>query len=180
MSGDDWQKFASLRAYYGLMWGYPGKKLLFMGQEFAQRREWSEARALDWDLLDAPAHAGVRAFVRDCNRAYRELPALHARDCEPEGFEWLVVNDALASVFAWVRRAPGANPVLVVANMTPTCHDHYRLPVPHAGVWREVINSDSDVYGGSGRGNTGTIEARDGAAFVVLPGLATILFEYQG
>lgn len=87
MSGDDWQKFASLRAYYGLMWGYPGKKLLFMGQEFAQRREWSEARALDWDLLDAPAHAGVRAFVRDCNRAYRELPALHARDCEPEGFE---------------------------------------------------------------------------------------------
>ena len=116
MSGDDWQKFANLRAYYGLMWGYPGKKLLFMGQEFAQRREWSEERALDWDLLNHPAHAGVSRLVRDLNRLYREKPALHARDCEAEGFEWLVVDDAQASVFAWLRKAPGAAPIAVVSN----------------------------------------------------------------
>ena len=93
MAGDDWQKFANLRAYYALMWGYPGKKLLFMGQEFAQRREWSEARPLDWHLLEAPAHDGVRRLVRDLNRLYREKPALHARDCESEGFCWSIVDE---------------------------------------------------------------------------------------
>jgi 1,4-alpha-glucan branching enzyme len=179
MSGDEWQKFANLRAYYGLMWGYPGKKLLFMGQEFAQRREWSEERALDWDLLDAPAHDGVRRLVRDLNHLYREKPALHARDCEPEGFEWLVVNDAAASVFAWLRKAPGAPPIAVVSNMTPALHGHYRLPLPHDGKWREILNSDSEIYGGSGKGNLGVIEVLDNAAHVVLPPLATIMFEYE-
>ena len=180
MSGDDWQKFANLRAYYGLMWGYPGKKLLFMGQEFAQRREWSEERALDWELLDAPAHAGVQRLVRDLNRLHREKQALHARDCEGEGFEWLVVNDAEASVFAWLRKAPVARPIAVISNMTRALHDHYRLPLPHDGVWREVLNSDAEIYGGSGHGNMGAVTARDGAAMVVLPPLSTMMFEFEG
>ena len=180
MSGDDWQKFANLRAYYGLMWGYPGKKLLFMGQEFAQRREWSEERALDWDLLDAPAHAGVHRLVRDLNSLYREKPALHARDCEAEGFEWLVVDDAAASVFAWLRKAPGAPPIAVISNMTPALHGHYRLPLPRDGQWREVLNSDAEVYGGSGKGNLGEITAKHGAAQIVVPPLATLMFEFVG
>jgi len=180
MSGDDWQQFANLRAYYALMWGYPGKKLLFMGQEFAQRREWSEARALDWDLLDAPAHAGVRALIRDLNRAYRDMPALHARDCEGEGFEWLIVDDAANSVFAWLRKAPGAPPVAVVANMTPAMHDGYRVPLPHDGLWREVLNSDAAIYGGSGKGNLGSVRAERGGAQMVLPPLATVFLEYVG
>jgi 1,4-alpha-glucan branching enzyme len=180
MSGDEWQKFANLRAYYGLMWGYPGKKLLFMGQEFAQSREWSEARELDWGLLAHAPHAGMQAWVRDLNHAYRRLPALHARDCEGEGFAWLVVDDAAASVFAWLRKAPGANPVAVISNFTPVVHGHYRLPLPHDGVWHEVLNSDAAHYGGSGQGNMGAITAHDGAALVVLPPLATLMFEYAG
>ncbi|WP_374530331.1 1,4-alpha-glucan branching protein GlgB [Novosphingobium sp.] len=180
MSGDEWQKFASLRAYYGLMWGYPGKKLLFMGQEFAQAREWSEERSLDWELLDIPAHEGVRRFVRDLNHLYTSRPALHARDCEGEGFEWLVADDAEASVFAWLRKAPGERPIVVVSNMTPALHDHYRLPLPHDGRWREVLNSDAAIYGGSGQGNMGAITAEHGAALVRLPPLATVMFEYEG
>lgn len=183
MAGDDWQKFANLRAYYSLMWGYPGKKLLFMGQEFAQWREWSEARALDWHLLAAPGpenrHAGIQRLVRDLNRLYRDTPALHARDCEVEGFAWLVVDDAPASVFAWLRKAPDAAPAAVVSNMTPVVHGHYRLPLPHDGVWREVLNSDAAVYGGSGQGNCGAITVRDGAAHVILPPLATLIFVYD-
>jgi 1,4-alpha-glucan branching enzyme len=179
MAGADPQKFASLRAYYGMMWGYPGKKLLFMGQEFAQRREWSEARELDWDMLQHAPHQGVQAWVRDLNRTYAALPALHARDCDSDGFEWLVVDDALASVFAWVRRAPGHAPVAVVCNMTPAHHDHYRLPLPRDGEWREVLNSDAAIYGGSGLGNAGKIVAQDGAAFVILPPLSTMMFELQ-
>ena len=177
MSGDDWQKFASLRACYGLMWGYPGKKLLFMGQEFAQRREWSEARALDWDLRQAPAHEGVRSLVRDLNRVYRSHGALHARDCESEGFEWLIVDDAQNSVFAWLRKAPGHAPVAVVCNMTPVLHEHYRLPLPLDGAWREILNSDAAIYGGSGKGNLGSVNARHGAADIVVPPLATIMLE---
>ncbi|MCE3257203.1 MAG: 1,4-alpha-glucan branching enzyme [Nitrobacter vulgaris] len=179
MSGDDWQKFANLRAYYGLMWGCPGKKLLFMGQEFAQRREWSEERALDWELLDAPAHEGVRRLVRDLNRLYRARPALHARDCEAEGFEWLVVDDAEASVFAWLRKAPGEKPMAVICNMTPMVHPSYRLPLPHNGTWREVLNTDSHLYGGSGQGNAGAVDAGFGAALVTLPPLATLVLEYE-
>jgi 1,4-alpha-glucan branching enzyme len=180
MSGDEWQKFANLRAYYGLMWGYPGKKLLFMGQEFAQRREWSEERSLDWHLLDAPAHAGVQHLVRDLNRLYRDTPALHARDCEAEGFEWLVVDDASASVFAWLRKAPGAPPVAVISNMTPALHGHYRLPLPQNGRWRELLNTDAHCYGGSGQGNLGGVVATGGAAQIVLPPLATVMFVFEG
>ncbi|WP_298195023.1 1,4-alpha-glucan branching protein GlgB [Novosphingobium sp.] len=181
MSGADaWQKFANLRAYYGLMWGYPGKKLLFMGQEFAQGREWSEARELDWYQLDLPEHAGVQRWVKDLNHAYRTVPALHQRDCEGDGFEWLVVDDAAASVFAWARKAPGAPTVVVVSNMTPVLHGHYRLPFPQDGQWREVLNSDAAIYGGSGQGNMGGVTAEHGAALVVLPPLATVMFVFEG
>ncbi len=180
MSGDVWQKFANLRAYYGLMWGYPGKKLLFMGQEFAQVREWAEDRALDWHLLGDPAHAGVQACLRDLNRLYREKPALHARDCEGDGFEWLVVDDAENSVFAWLRKCPGQPPIAVVCNMTPALHTGYGLRLPHDGHWAEVFNSDAQVYGGTGQGNLGSINASDGGALVTLPPLATVMFEYRG
>lgn len=180
MSGDDWQQFANLRAYYAMMWGYPGKKLLFMGQEFAQRREWSEERALDWHLMDAPAHRGVADLIRDLNRLYRSTPALHARDCEGEGFEWLIADDADNSVFAWLRKAPGEAPVAVIANMTPALHTHYRVPLPHDGVWAEVLNSDAAIYGGSGQGNMGQVTASSGAAHIVLPPLATIMLQFSG
>ncbi len=179
MVGDDWQKFANLRAYYAMMWGYPGKKLLFMGQEFAQRREWSEARALDWDLRAAFAHEGVRTLVRDLNHIYCSTAALHARDCEGEGFEWLVADDASNSVFAWVRKAPGHCPVAIVCNMTPNVHESYRLKLPRDGAWREVLNSDSALYGGSGRGNLGKVVAEYGSAVVVLPPLATLMLAFE-
>jgi len=178
MSGDDWQKFANLRAYYTLMWGYPGKKLLFMGQEFAQRREWNENQALDWELLEAPAHAGVHQLIRDLNRVYRDKPALHARDCEGEGFAWAVVDDKANAVFAWTRHAPAANPVLIIANMTPVPRPGYRVPVPKDGAWREIINSDAQHYGGSGVGNFGAVEAADGHVVLTLPPLATIMLEH--
>lgn len=179
MAGDDWQKFANLRAYYAMMWGYPGKKLLFMGQEFAQRREWSEARALDWELCAAPAHAGVRSLIRDLNRVYREHAALHARDCEGEGFEWLQADDADNSVFAWLRKAPGARPIAVISNMTPMMHDAYRLKLPHDGVWREILNSDAATYGGSGKGNLGHVTVSGGSVELLLPPLATIMLEFE-
>jgi 1,4-alpha-glucan branching enzyme len=179
MSGDDWQKFANLRAYYAFMWGYPGKKLLFMGQEFAQRREWSEDRPLDWGLLDAHAHEGVRSLVRDLNQLYRNKPALHARDCEGEGFEWLVANDKKNSIFAWLRRAPDAAPIAVIANMTPVIRHDYFVPLPANGCWREIVNSDALLYGGSGAGNFGIVEARCGGALLTLPPLATIMLEYE-
>ena len=180
MAGDDWRKFAHLRALYALMWGHPGKKLLFMGQEFAQRREWSEARALDWELCGSAAHEGVRRLVRDLNRAYRDRSALHARDCEADGFEWLVADDAANSVFAWLRKAPGAPPIAVIANLTPVARAPYRVPLPHDGRWREVVNSDALEYWGSGLGNMGGVDATGGAAWVTLPPLATIMLEWEG
>jgi 1,4-alpha-glucan branching enzyme len=178
MPGDDWQKFANLRAYYALMWGYPGKKLLFMGQEFAQRREWSEAGPLDWHLLDAPAHEGVRRLVRDLNRLYRDRPALHARDCEAEGFAWAIADDRANSVFAWVRQAPGVPPIVVITNMTPVTRNGYRVPLPANGTWKEMVNSDALHYGGSGVGNLGAVSCSGGSATLTLPPLATIMLEH--
>ncbi|WP_406873839.1 1,4-alpha-glucan branching protein GlgB [Aminobacter sp. P9b] len=183
MAGDDWQKFATLRAYYAFMWGYPGKKLLFMGQEFAQRAEWSRSRALDWNLLDFAPHRGVKQLVRDLNYLYRSRPALHARDCEPEGFEWLIADDAANSVFAWLRKAPGGAPIAVISSFTPVLRDNYRVPLPQPGKWREIFNSDALEYGGSGKGNSGMVTARqvDGggaAAALLLPPLATIMLEF--
>ena len=179
MAGDEWQKFANLRSLYALMWGYPGKKLLFMGQEFAQRQEWSEARALDWHLRASAPHEGVRTLVRDLNRLYTAKPALHARDCESEGFEWLVVDDAANSVFAWLRKAPGEAPIAVICNMTPVARAPYRVPLPRDGRWREILNSDAHEYRGSGLGNLGGVDAHDGAAWVTLPPLATVMLEWD-
>jgi 1,4-alpha-glucan branching enzyme len=150
-----------------------------MGQEFAQRREWSESRALDWGLLQAPAHEGVRRLVRDLNNLYRGKPALHARDCEGDGFGWAIPDDKANSVFAWVRQAPGAAPVAVIANMTPVIRPNYRVPLPHNGRWREILNSDAIQYGGSGQGNLGSVEAREGACILTLPPLATIMLEFE-
>jgi 1,4-alpha-glucan branching enzyme len=187
MSGDDWQQFASLRAYYAFMWGWPGKKLLFMGQEFAQREEWSESKGLDWWLLDAGMHEGIRRLVGDLNSAYRELAALHGRDNEPDGFEWLIGNDHSNSVFAWVRKSNGASPVVVISNMTPVPRDNYRVPMPRAGKWSERINSDAGWYGGSNTGNQGKVVARSSEgnswmpayADLYLPPLATLILKYD-
>jgi 1,4-alpha-glucan branching enzyme len=181
MSGDDWQKFANLRAFYGFMWGYPGKKLLFMGQEFAQWSEWSEERALDWNLLQYRMHEGMRRLVRDLNFTYRSKPSLHARDCEGEGFEWLVVDDDENSVYAWLRKAPGEKPIAVITNFTPVYRENYVLPLPAEGRWREILNTDADIYGGSGKGNGGRVQAVNAGgsimATITLPPLATILLE---
>jgi 1,4-alpha-glucan branching enzyme len=180
MPGDDWQKFAQLRAYYGFMWGYPGKKLLFMGQEFAQWREWSETRALDWDLLGHANHAGMQHLLRDLNQLYRSRPALHRDDCGPSGFEWLVANDDQNSVFAWLRKAPDMRMVAVIVNFTPIPRPDYQLRLPRAGRWAEIFNSDAAVYGGSGLGNLGEIiTAEDGSAWVTLPSSATIMLESE-
>lgn len=180
MAGQGLEQFANLRAYLAMMWGYPGKKLLFMGQEFAQRREWTETRALDWRLLGSPAHAAMRDLVRDLNSVYRANPALHARDCEADGFEWLIVDDAVNSVFAWLRRAETDPPVAVIANMTPVQRIDYRLPLPADGVWTEILNTDALAYGGGGSGNLGQVIARDGAAILVLPPLSTIMLRFRG
>jgi 1,4-alpha-glucan branching enzyme len=153
-----------------------------MGQEFAQRNEWSEARALDWHELEHAPHRGVQALVRDLNRLYRSRAALHARDCEPEGFQWLLADEADTSVYAWRRSAPEENPIAVVSNFTPVPREGYRLPLPAAGTWREIINTDATVYGGSGMGNAGAVEAHAGgngeiSAAVTLPPLSTVMFE---
>ncbi|MFB2550305.1 1,4-alpha-glucan branching protein GlgB [Ensifer soli] len=182
MAGDDWQKFANLRAYYGFMWGYPGKKLLFMGQEFAQWQEWAESRGLDWNLLEYPMHEGMRRLVRDLNGTYRSKPALHRMDCEPDGFEWLIADDRDNSVFAWLRKAPGERMVAVVCNFTPVYREDYAVRLPVAGRWKEILNTDAEIYGGSGKGNGGAVQATADAnggisAVITLPPLATLMFE---
>jgi 1,4-alpha-glucan branching enzyme len=158
MPGDDWQRFANLRLLYGYMWGHPGKKLLFMGGEIAQWREWNHDTSLDWHLLEQPEHAGVQAWVRDLNRLLASTPALHTVDFAQEGFAWVSHADDANSVIAFVRYPHGdAPPMLVVCNFTPVPRHGYRLGVPRAGQWREVLNSDSAVYGGSGVGNLGAV-----------------------
>ncbi len=155
MPGDDWRRRASLRAYLAFMWTQPGKKLLFMGAEFGQLREWNHDTQLDWPLLDDPAHAGLLALMRDLNRLYAGESALHLGDAHPEGFRWLVVDDRDNSVFAYMRTAMGAPPVIVVVNMTPEPHRGYRVGVGFAGVWREILNTDAAIYGGVNIGNEG-------------------------
>ena len=186
MPGDEWQQFAGLRNLYGYQWAYPGKKLLFMGSEFAQRTEWNADRSLDWHLLEHGGaqhlHEGVRRLVRDLNNVYRHYPALHAQDCEATGFQWLVHDDADQSVFAFVRRAPDGACVVAVCNFTPVVRRGYRLGLPQAGTWREVINTDQAVYGGSGVGNApvGTQpvpwHGQPQSAVMTVPPLATVLW----
>jgi 1,4-alpha-glucan branching enzyme len=187
MPGDRWQRFANLRAYFGFMWSHPGKKLLFMGGEFAQEREWHHDRELDWRSLDDSAHASVQRVVRDLNRLYVSEPALHQRDCEGSGFQWAVGDDAANSVFSFIRYASHQAPVLVVCNITPVPRHGYRIGVPLAGGWREIFNSDSSFYGGSNVGNEGRVETAALAAHgqtqsveLVLPPLATIFLRHDG
>jgi len=184
MPGDLWQKFANLRLLFGLQYGQPGKKLLFMGGEFGQVREWNHDESLDWHLLEYPSHAGLAAWVRDLNRAYRDHAALHERDADGRGFEWVDCNDVEASVIAFLRR--GEKPedcVLVVCNGTPVPRHGYRAGVPRGGKWMEILNSDAKEYGGSGQGNLGEVIAtdvpyhgRDHSIEIVLPPLAAVFF----
>jgi len=185
MPGDAWQRYAGLRAYFGFMWMHPGKKLLFMGGEFAQEREWSHDRSLDWHLLDYPPHQGVQRVIRDLNRLYCERPAAHVADCEPEGFQWLEANDAEQSVLAWLRYS-GADQshLLVVCNFTPVVREACRIGVPQPGMYREVLNTDSEYYGGSNVGNGGGVEAlqvpwqhQPCSLKLTLPPLATMVLE---
>ena len=179
MPGDEWQRFANLRAYYGFMYGHPGKKLLFMGNEFGQQNEWQHDHSLDWHLLDQPRHAGIQNLVKDLNRLYRATPALHELDCEAAGFEWLVTHDADRGVFAWLRkgRDTGAR-CLVIVNFAPEVYRDYRISVPFSGTWREVLNTDSELYGGSNVGNAGAVRTLDEGMIpevsLVIPPLAAI------
>jgi 1,4-alpha-glucan branching enzyme len=161
MPGDDWQKFANLRLLYGYMYGQPGKKLLFMGDELGQWSEWRHDTSVDWHALEHPQHRGVQQWVTDLNAAYRDTPALHARDFDPAGFSWIDGADTQNSVLSWVRQGESEDdPVLAVFNFTPVPRHGYQVGVPTGGAWREILNSDAEVYGGSGTGNGGEIKAR--------------------
>ncbi|MBT0781974.1 1,4-alpha-glucan branching protein GlgB [Paracoccus sp. pheM1] len=184
MPGSEWEKFANLRAYYGFMWGHPGKKLLFMGQEFAQGSEWNHDAEIDWACIGNPLHYGMQLLVRDLNAIYRATPALYAHDCDGAGFQWIEADDAAHSIYAWVRRGgPGDAEVVVVCNFTPVERSGWRMGFPQPGLWREVLNSDAEVYGGAGRGNLGRVTALPGEshgqpahADLVLPPLSTLIF----
>ena len=182
MPGDHWQQLANLRALYAYMWAHPGKKLLFMGCEFAQEAEWSHERSLDWHLLEAPEHAGIQSLVRDLNRLYRAEPALWEVDSDPSGFWWLEPNDADHNIIAFARASRDGERVLAfVANLSPVPQTNYRLGLPRACRWREAINTDSTFYGGSDMGNLGGVvpepipwNGQPVSAEVTLPPLAAI------
>ena len=183
MPGDRWQQLANLRAYLAFMWAHPGKQLLFMGCEIGQESEWAESRELDWWLLEHPEHSGVHAMVRDMNRAYTSSEALWGQDNSPDGFRWIDANDASRNVFSFVRSSPGAPDVVCVANFSGGPHDSYRLGLPSAGQWQEILNTDAEGYSGSGVGNLGAVTAVEGDhvgqpayADIVVPPLATVWF----
>ena len=181
MPGDRWQRFANLRAYYGFMFAHPGKKLLFMGNEFGQEHEWKHDYSLDWHLVDQPLHAGIQTLVRDLNHLYRSLPALHELDCDSAGFEWLVTEDRERSVFVWLRKGrDGRARCLVVINFTPEVYRDYRIRVPFLGYWREALNTNSARYGGTNVGNDGGVQAFENHLLpeinLVIPPLAALFF----
>ena len=188
MPGDTWQRFANLRAYFGFMWTQPGKKLLFMGGEFGQDWEWDHDRQLDWAALEHPLHRGVQRLVGDLNRLYRQEPALHRRDCDGDGFRWLVVDDHTNSVYAYCRQAEaGTAAVIAVCNFTPVPRERYRLGVPHGGGWQEILNTDAGIYGGGNLGNGGWVQATAAPSHgqpysleLTLPPLATVLLRQGG
>ncbi|RYY98674.1 MAG: 1,4-alpha-glucan branching enzyme, partial [Comamonadaceae bacterium] len=185
MPGDRWQQFANLRTLFGLMWAHPGKKLLFMGGEFGQRREWTHDGELEWWVTDEPEHAGLQGFVRELNRVYRAEPALYQLDFSPDGFEWINADDADASVLVFLRKPRrGGLPVLVACNLTPLPRTNYIVGVPAGGVWRELLNSDAMEYGGAGWGNMGSVTAtstpangRPYSLALTLPPLSTLILK---
>ena len=182
MPGDDWQRFANLRAYYSFMFGHPGKKLMFMGCEFGQEREWNHDHSLDWHLLGQKRHSGIVSLIRDLNKLYRTLPALHQLDCDPAGFEWMVTDDAGRNIFAWIRKGNDARErCLVVVNFSPNVYHDYRVRVTLPGKWREVFNSDSEFYGGSNVGNAGEVHTSGGIVpelSLTIPPLGAIFLEF--
>ncbi|HMN40912.1 MAG TPA: 1,4-alpha-glucan branching protein GlgB [Phycisphaerales bacterium] len=183
MPGDPWQRFANLRLLLTNQWTNPGKKLLFMGGEFAQWREWNQEISLDWHLTEKPEHQGIQRLVADLNRLYRSTPALHAGDCDTRGFEWVEPNDAEQSVLAFLRHTPDkSSSALVVLNCTPVVRHQYRVGIPRFGTWTEVLNSDAACYGGSGVGNLGAVEASPmpfrqfpASALLTLPPLGALI-----
>ncbi|MGZ5036619.1 MAG: 1,4-alpha-glucan branching protein GlgB [Usitatibacter sp.] len=184
MPGDRWQQFANLRLLFGYMWTHPGKKLLFMGGEIGQWREWHHERELDWSLVEEPDHAGVQRLVADLNRVYRDKPSLHAEDFSRAGFQWIDNHDSDNSILAYLRLAEGEPPLIAVCNFTPVVRERYRVGVPRAGRWREILNSDAPFYGGSGVGNLGGVDSqpvgwhgRAQSVLLTLPPLAVILLE---
>lgn len=187
MAGDVWQKFANLRLLYSYMFAQPGKKLLFMGGEFGQWREWSHDTSLDWHLLMFPSHQGVQRLISDLNRLYRTEPALHELDCDPRGFEWVDANDADSSVYSFLRKSRSGEHILIVLNATPVVREDYRIGVPLGGWWRELLNSDSEYYWGSGQGNAGGVMAevvpshgREFSLRLRLPPLGALFLKYSG
>jgi 1,4-alpha-glucan branching enzyme len=187
MPGDDWQRLANLRLLLGHMWMHPGKKLLFMGGEFGQRSEWNHDDVLEWWRLAEPGHAGVQRWVEDLNRLYRAEPALHQVDFDAAGFEWIDANDAEDSVLCYLRKARDGSALLVVANFTPAPRLNYLVGVPQAGHWRELLNGDAPLYGGSGMGNYGGLDSVPVAAHgrfqslnMTLPPLALLVLRHEG
>jgi 1,4-alpha-glucan branching enzyme len=187
MPGDDWQRFANLRLLYGYQFALPGKKLLFMGGEFAQSAEWNHDASLDWHLLEYAPHQGIQQFVRDLNAMYRRQPGLHERDCDPGGFEWIDSHNADNSILAFFRRGhKDADDLVVVLNFTPVPREDYLIGVPRRGRWDEILNSDDPKYGGSGVGNSGGVEAepirwhgRPAALMkITVPPLALVVFRH--
>jgi 1,4-alpha-glucan branching enzyme len=192
MPGDDWQRFANLRMLFGYMYTQPGKKLLFMGGEIGQWREWNHDAQLDWQLLEQPLHAGLQRWVRDLNHFYRTEPAASELDFSPDGFEWLDADDARNSVLSWVRRS-GVDEstgmhreLIIICNFTPLPRQNYRVGVPHAGFWKEVLNSDAQVYGGSGVGNMGGVSSapvpfhgRNHSLNLTLPPLGVLILQHE-
>jgi 1,4-alpha-glucan branching enzyme len=187
MAGDEWQKRANLRLLFSTQWATPGKKLLFMGMEFGQWREWNHDSSLDWHLTNEPGHAGLQLLVADLNALYRRERPLHELDAEPQGFEWIDANDSNQSVASFLRTDKDGNPLLVVLNYTPVVRVNYRVGVPRGGQWREILNSDATVYGGSGMGNYGVVLAHEVASHgrpfsldLTLPPLSAVFFKPAG
>jgi 1,4-alpha-glucan branching enzyme len=187
MPGDDWQKAANLRLLYAYMWTQPGKKLLFMGGETAQWREWDHEGAPDWDNAEEMPHAGVQRLVADLNRLYAFEPALHELDADPDGFEWVDADDSENSVLTYLRKSTASPDIIVVCNFTPVPRHNYRAGVPRAGIWREVMNTDSEAYGGSGQGNMGDVNStpipahgRGHSLNLTLPPLAALVLRFEG
>lgn len=187
MPGDDWQKFANLRLLLGYMYAQPAKKLLFMGGEIGEWSEWYHETTLDWELLNYPAHAGLKRWVADLNRLYKNERALYELDFDSSGFEWIDCNDAQQSTLSLLRKGRSTEDAIVIAcNFTPVPRHNYRVGVPNRGLWREILNSDAHDYGGSGQGNFGSVEAEVGsfhgrpyALNITLPPLAAVYFKSE-
>ncbi len=188
MPGDEWQKFANLRVLFGYMYTHPGKKLLFMGDEFAQENEWNHNLSLDWHLLQNNLNDKLKNWVNDLNHLYKSEPALHELDFESKGFEWIDLHDEEKSVISFLRRGKSEDDLFaIVCNFTPVPRQNYRVGVPHDGVWKEVLNSDAKEYGGSGQGNEGIVESSPASFYgvfdyslsITLPPLAILIFKWH-